>query len=289
MPIVMPFLARLSPLLVAFPLLSNAQAWTDPQQAPSASPQPVSPGAAETSRLIAESCPTFSWGAVDGAQRYELVFYDAQWNPSADAEEQATSGEPLQQIAIDAPATAWTSSGELCLDDGAGYVWFVRAETADGLGPWSEGARFEIDYGIDALSEAVRRELAVQLKQPEVWREVIQQALASDTGLRLTERAAQTLSSTPAATDDARALSATAGSSLTATSAIAPQATSYPNPSAFKTSGPNGVVFGGTFGEGGIPAEGEGTRLMWYPGKAAFRAGRVLGVEGQWDDTNVGI
>lgn len=69
-----------------------------------------------------------------------------------------------------------------------------------------------------------------------------------------------------------------------------------------------GLVVGGTYDggslTGGIPAQGEGTRLMWYPGKAAFRAGRVAG--GQflynndgpdvtttsgtaWDDANVGL
>jgi hypothetical protein len=40
-----------------------------------------------------------------------------------------------------------------------------------------------------------------------------------------------------------------------------------------------------------IPAEGAGTRLMWYPEKAAFRAGRVGQVRDgtQWDASNVGI
>ena len=42
----------------------------------------------------------------------------------------------------------------------------------------------------------------------------------------------------------------------------------------------------GTFGLGIIPLEGVGTRLAWYPGKAAFRAGDVDGT--QWDDANVG-
>lgn len=37
---------------------------------------------------------------------------------------------------------------------------------------------------------------------------------------------------------------------------------------------------------GGIPAEGAGTRMMWYPEKASFRAGYVDGT--QWDDANVG-
>jgi hypothetical protein len=38
---------------------------------------------------------------------------------------------------------------------------------------------------------------------------------------------------------------------------------------------------------GPIPMEGTGTRLMWYPGKGAFRAGRVNGT--QWNDPNVGM
>lgn len=50
--------------------------------------------------------------------------------------------------------------------------------------------------------------------------------------------------------------------------------------------GLGGVVFTGTWGTGGIPAVGEGTRLMWYPRRAALRAGRVSGT--QWDDEFVG-
>src|SRR5690606_17410856 len=36
----------------------------------------------------------------------------------------------------------------------------------------------------------------------------------------------------------------------------------------------------------GIPAEGAGTRLMWYPRKGALRAGGVSGT--QWDAANIG-
>jgi len=48
-----------------------------------------------------------------------------------------------------------------------------------------------------------------------------------------------------------------------------------------------GLVARGTLSSGGIPATGAGVRFMWYPGKAALRAGRVNGV--QWDDTNIGV
>lgn len=55
--------------------------------------------------------------------------------------------------------------------------------------------------------------------------------------------------------------------------------------------GDDGVLFRGTFGSGSIPVEGAGTRMMWYPGKAAFRAGRVHTdpfLVTAWDDVNVG-
>lgn len=47
----------------------------------------------------------------------------------------------------------------------------------------------------------------------------------------------------------------------------------------------NGFAVLGTFGQGTIPASGFGTRMMWYPGKAAFRVGEV---GAQWDDSNIG-
>lgn len=46
-----------------------------------------------------------------------------------------------------------------------------------------------------------------------------------------------------------------------------------------------GAYDGSTF-SGGIPAEGAGTRMMWYPEKASFRAGHVTGAF--WDDANTG-
>src|SRR6185503_19553705 len=48
----------------------------------------------------------------------------------------------------------------------------------------------------------------------------------------------------------------------------------------------NGFVASGTGTSGAIPATGAGTRLMWYPGKAAFRAGSV---EDEWDDSHIGV
>ena len=55
---------------------------------------------------------------------------------------------------------------------------------------------------------------------------------------------------------------------------------------AFEVGGIDGALFSGTYESGTIPATGSGSRMMWYPGKAAFRAGYVTGT--QWDDVQIG-
>ncbi len=60
--------------------------------------------------------------------------------------------------------------------------------------------------------------------------------------------------------------------------------------SLFRVNVDGGAVFGGTFdggNNGGIAAEGSGTRMLWYPQKAALRAGYINGT--QWDDANIGL
>jgi len=54
-------------------------------------------------------------------------------------------------------------------------------------------------------------------------------------------------------------------------------------------SGQGNILFAGAFktsNPGEPPASGEGTRLMWYPDKAALRAGYVGGT--RWDKANIG-
>ena len=56
---------------------------------------------------------------------------------------------------------------------------------------------------------------------------------------------------------------------------------------AFNVGGVDGALFTGTYYTSGIiPVEGAGTRMMWYPKKAAFRAGYVN--DTQWNDVNIG-
>ncbi|OYT43399.1 MAG: hypothetical protein B6U88_01085 [Candidatus Aenigmarchaeota archaeon ex4484_56] len=48
-----------------------------------------------------------------------------------------------------------------------------------------------------------------------------------------------------------------------------------------------GIIAKGTYGSGAtLTTSGAGTRLIWYPRKAAFRVGYVSGT--QWDDANIG-
>ncbi len=55
---------------------------------------------------------------------------------------------------------------------------------------------------------------------------------------------------------------------------------------ALHVAGNDGAVFGGTFGSGATPPTGAGSRMLWYPAKAAFRAGRVG--SSQWDAAAIG-
>ncbi|MBB4638652.1 tail fiber domain-containing protein [Longimicrobium terrae] len=67
-------------------------------------------------------------------------------------------------------------------------------------------------------------------------------------------------------------------------------AVSHGGASLFRVNIDGGAVFGGVYNGGNsgsnIAAEGSGTRMLWYPQKAAFRAGYVNGT--QWDDANIG-
>ncbi|MFN7978360.1 MAG: tail fiber domain-containing protein [Vicinamibacterales bacterium] len=57
-------------------------------------------------------------------------------------------------------------------------------------------------------------------------------------------------------------------------------------PGTFSFLSDGGFAAGGALNVGNIPASGTGTRMMWYPGKAAFRAGYANTLV--WDDVNVG-
>jgi trimeric autotransporter adhesin len=57
----------------------------------------------------------------------------------------------------------------------------------------------------------------------------------------------------------------------------------------FRVDSAGGVIALGTLGIGIIPFTGNGSRMMWYPYKSAFRAGTIDNSAGGWDDANVGF
>ena len=67
-------------------------------------------------------------------------------------------------------------------------------------------------------------------------------------------------------------------------------AASWSGKSLFRVNVDGGTLARGQYGGdnfgSGVPATGSGTRMMWYPRKAAFRAGYVNGT--QWDAANIG-
>jgi hypothetical protein len=67
-------------------------------------------------------------------------------------------------------------------------------------------------------------------------------------------------------------------------------AVSYSGTTLFRVNNDAGAYFGGSYNaswSGGPAITGSGTRLLWYPEKAAFRAGTINGT--QWDDANIGL
>lgn len=55
----------------------------------------------------------------------------------------------------------------------------------------------------------------------------------------------------------------------------------------FRVDNAGGILSLGEFGLGSLPVSGAGTRLMWVPRSAAFRAGHVDGT--RWDDHEIGL
>jgi hypothetical protein len=106
----------------------------------------------------------------------------------------------------------------------------------------------------------------------------------------LAQRTAETVDSTP----ERAAEMGTPGASKT--SAPAPKSTHTPattienaNGNVILQTSEGGSLLAPDHG-GAIPAEGAGTRMMWYPAKSAFRAGEVGDDKdgSQWDANNVG-
>lgn len=99
-------------------------------------PTAVSPGAVDRLAEIEGRCPTFSWGAVAGALRYELEVYRL-----GERDEEA---ELVLQTSFAGSISSWTPTLDHCLERGGSYAWWLRALHEEGPGEWSDPAWFAV-------------------------------------------------------------------------------------------------------------------------------------------------
>ena len=102
-------------------------------------PVAVSPGGTVSPTRIAEMCPTFHWGMVEGATTYELVVLRQARVPEMGAEL-----DVFFQVALPGSAHGWTPSLDRCLQRGEVYAWTVRAISGASVSAWSEASVFEV-------------------------------------------------------------------------------------------------------------------------------------------------
>lgn len=103
-------------------------------------PAIVSPGGPKLLQ-IESSCPTFSWGAIEGASSYELVVLETE----PDSEPPHLDGDrPRIRRTVAGSALSWSTPRASCLEPGASYAWSVRALGASLPGTWPAPALFAV-------------------------------------------------------------------------------------------------------------------------------------------------
>jgi len=91
------------------------------------SAKPGKPTAKTPEGIIASTTPTFMWGEVKGAVKYELRVYE---------------GKTQRIKKIDIKTLSYTSN--LDLTENIDHTWKVRASNAHGAGPWSKTLAFRV-------------------------------------------------------------------------------------------------------------------------------------------------
>jgi len=143
---------RAAILALCFLILSPAHG-QEPSAAGSVQPITVSPGNATTAARIADGTPTFLWGAVAGAQLYQLVVFRV---PDGSTAEELT---PVLELELPGSALGFTPSLDRGLERGKTYGWMLRAHTEQGATQWSEPALFRVTEMPSALE--VRQALEI--------------------------------------------------------------------------------------------------------------------------------
>ena len=116
----------------------------------------VSPGAEDRLAEIEGRCPTFIWGAEEGAVAHEIVVYRIL-DESALADLSFVNLESCEEVLyrrVPGGATAWQPELAEALIPGAAYVWFVRAvfDEGDGglteAGAWTDARFFSVTAAV---------------------------------------------------------------------------------------------------------------------------------------------
>jgi hypothetical protein len=113
-------------------------------------PVAVSPGSDTEVASVWQSCPTFSWSAVDQASSYRIALFEVVDSKVTEYEGMAAMSSPVIFKDIPGPALSWTLSSENSLKTGSMYAWYVRAVDTDGnaLGNWSNGSIFKVEQEV---------------------------------------------------------------------------------------------------------------------------------------------
>jgi len=164
-------------------------------------PVAVSPGNTSKLALIGDTCPTFSWGEVEGAKSYELVVYRVS--------EQTDEAQPVLRETFAGSASSWTPSLDLCLERGGQYAWSVRAMGRKEASEWSTPSLFEVS----AAPSVVEVEEAMAVLRRFLGDEGTGIALESDAGLSGAAAPTVVGPSAGRSTADPAPLSAVAGDS----------------------------------------------------------------------------
>ncbi|MGE5341622.1 MAG: tail fiber domain-containing protein [Candidatus Omnitrophota bacterium] len=159
--------------VIVFLLVSSGILWGESIDQPVA----VSPGGETEASVVFQTCPTFSWTAVDRAAAYRVAVFNVE-DPNLIAyEDMALKNAPIAVQDIPGRAFSWTLPSEKSLKTGGMYLWFVRAMDAAGnaIGQWSEGKRFNVEEEVKFIG--FEETLGEKLREYGISDDVIQRVL----------------------------------------------------------------------------------------------------------------
>lgn len=138
-----------SPIAILLVMAALAAALTVLEAA--TDPVAVSPGGLAEVKRVATACPTFSWGAAEGARAYLVEVFEIRDSAAGLRRKVAAAIEsaPVMTAEVSAAATSWTPALGECLQPGRSYAWSVREIDVEGneIGHASRPRVFRIPEG----------------------------------------------------------------------------------------------------------------------------------------------